>query len=94
MHKQVGELIINSSGIATRGLLVRHLILPNYILNSKKVIDFILELSENTYLNIMDQYRPGYKSVNYSDIRRPISAGEYHEIINYARSKGLSRIAD
>ena len=60
MHRQVGDLVIEN-GIATRGLLVRHLVLPGGLAGSTQIIDFIArEISPNTYVNVMDQYRPCY----------------------------------
>lgn len=92
MHRQVGDLYISSSGIAKRGLLIRHLVLPNDAAGSKKVLDFIKdEISINSYVNIMDQYRPVYLAKNFPEINRFISNKEYLEIINYARENGLHR---
>lgn len=92
MHKQVDDLKISKRGIAQRGLLVRHLVLPNDIAGSKAVIDFIAdEISINTYLNIMDQYHPAYHGNNYPELNRRITDSEYKAVINYALSKGLNR---
>lgn len=86
MHRQVGNLKISKRGIAQRGLLIRHLILPNNISGSKEVIDFIAgEISNDTYLNLMDQYYPSYKADNYKELNRRISREEYYEIIDYAK---------
>lgn len=90
MHRQVGNLKINKRGIAQRGLLIRHLILPNNIAGSKEVIDFIAgEISYDTYLNLMDQYYPSYKAGNYKELNRRISKEEYYEIIDYAKKYEL-----
>ncbi|MFC2138703.1 radical SAM protein [Bacteroidota bacterium] len=94
MHKQVGDLMLNKAGISTKGLLIRHLILPNNLDNSKRVIDFISQLSKNTYFNLMDQYRPAYKSANFPEIQRRITINEFEEMVEYAKSKGLSRLAE
>ncbi len=92
MHKQVGDLKISKRGIAQRGLLIRHLVLPNDIAGSKKVIDFVAdEISTNTYLNIMDQYRPAYNASKYEKLNRRITPSEYKEVVDYAFSKGLKR---
>lgn len=92
MHRQVGDLKINKRGIAKRGLLVRHLVLPNDIAGSKAVIDFIVnEISTDTYLNIMDQYRPAYHANKYPELNRHITASEFKEVIDYAFNKGLRR---
>ena len=92
MHRQVGDLKISKRGIAQRGLLIRHLVLPNEIAGSRKVIEFVAdEVSTNTYLNIMDQYRPAYHAGKYEKLNRRITPSEYGEIIEYAFNKGLRR---
>jgi putative pyruvate formate lyase activating enzyme len=92
MHRQVGDLKISKRGIAQRGLLIRHLVLPNDTAGSKKVIDFIAdEISTNSYLNIMDQYRPVYNANKYEKLNRKITPSEYKEVVDYAFSKGLRR---
>jgi putative pyruvate formate lyase activating enzyme len=91
MYRQVGDLKISKRGLAQRGLLVRHLVLPNNIAGSKKVIDFIAdEISTNTYVNIMDQYRPAYNASRYPELSRHISPLEYSQVVDYALRKGLS----
>jgi putative pyruvate formate lyase activating enzyme len=90
MHRQVGDLKISKRGIAQRGLLIRHLVLPNDIAGSKKVIDFVAdEISTNSYLNIMDQYHPAYNASKYEKLNRRITPSEYKEVIDYAFGKGL-----
>ena len=92
MHQQVGDLKLSKRGIAQRGLLVRHLVLPNDIAGSKAVVDFVAdEISTDTYLNIMEQYRPAYHANIYPELNRRITPSEYKEIVNYALDKGLSR---
>ena len=92
MHRQVGNLKLNKRGITQRGLLVRHLVLPNNIAGSKNIIDFISnEISPDTYLNIMDQYRPIFKANEHAPLNRYITDQEYQEVVDYARSKGISR---
>ena len=93
MHRQVGNLKISKRGIAQRGLLIRHLVLPNDIAGSKKVIDFVAdEISTDSSLNIMDQYRPANNANKYEKLNRRITPSEYKEVIDYAYSKGLRRI--
>lgn len=92
MHRQVGDLVIDERGIATRGLLVRHLVLPNDLAHTEKVLDEIAGISINTYVNIMDQYRPEYRARECPDIRRRVTLQEYDHAVNYARSKGLHRL--
>ena len=92
MHQQVGDLKLSKRGIAQRGLLVRHLVLPNDIAGSKAVVDFVAdEISTDTYLNIMDQYRPAYHANIYPELNRRITLSEYKDVIDYAHNKGLIR---
>ncbi len=91
MHKQVGDLIIKN-GIARRGLLIRHLVLPNNQADTKEIIDFISDnIGCNSYLNLMEQYHPCYMSYKYPKIKNKIGYDEYIPYINYARSKGFYR---
>lgn len=90
MHRQVGDLVIEN-GIAVKGLLVRHLVLPNNLAGTEEVVRFISELSKNTYINIMDQYRPEYKADQYTELSRRITLSEYREALRLARAAGLSR---
>jgi putative pyruvate formate lyase activating enzyme len=93
MHRQVGDLVINEEGIAIRGLIVRHLVLPNGLAGSEKIFEFIAkEISKNTFLNIMDQYWPAYKAYQYPELSRRITKEEFQEVINLAKKFGLKRI--
>jgi putative pyruvate formate lyase activating enzyme len=93
MYRQVGDLIIDERGIAVRGLLVRHLILPEGIAGTKEVVRFIAEeISKNTYINIMDQYYPCYKAFKHPLLARRITTREYTEAIKMAMDAGLKRI--
>ena len=92
MHRQVGDLKISKRGIAQRGLLIRHLVLPNDIAGSKKVIDFVADkISADSYINLMDQYRPAYNANKYENLSRRLTPSEYKEVVDYAFSKGLRR---
>lgn len=92
MYRQVGDLHIDRKGIAKRGLLIRHLVLPNNLAGSEKVIDFIAdEISKETYLNIMDQYHPAFKAAEDKKLMRRIKPDEYERVVEYARFKGLHR---
>jgi len=91
MHRQVGDLIIED-GLAKRGLIIRHLILPNDVSGSKEVLRFIAEdVSKESYVNIMDQYRPLYRADEFKEIDRPITSQEYLEVIQMAKNFGLHR---
>jgi putative pyruvate formate lyase activating enzyme len=92
MHRQVGDLKLTGSGIAVRGLLVRHLVLPQNIAATDRIIDFIASLSRDTYFNIMDQYRPQYRAHECFELRRRTTLVEYDEAVEYARTRGLARI--
>jgi len=93
MYRQVGDLVIENS-IAQRGLLVRHLVLPNRLANTEKVMRFIAdEISRETYVNVMEQYRPSYKAENHPTLSRAVSVTEYRQAVQAARSAGLLRFA-
>jgi putative pyruvate formate lyase activating enzyme len=93
MHRQVGDLALDERGIAQRGLLVRHLVLPHGIAGTGEVLSFLArEISTNTYLNLMDQYRPCYRADEYPDIARPITGSEYREALAIAAKHGLERL--
>jgi putative pyruvate formate lyase activating enzyme len=92
MHRQTGDLVRDKNGIAMRGLLVRHLVLPNNLAATDKVINFIANLSRDTYINIMDQYRPEYRAREFNDLRRRATLAEFDEAVRYARLRGLHRI--
>jgi putative pyruvate formate lyase activating enzyme len=91
MHRQTGVAIPDpETGLMQRGLMIRHLVMPNHIENSKKVIAWIAEnLPKNTYVNIMSQYTPSYRAGRYPDISRKLTQQEYDEVISAARSAGL-----
>ena len=90
MFRQVGNLIIDDNGIAGRGLLVRHLVLPNNVSGSFEVLKFIAEnISIATHLSIMAQYHPAYKSEEIKELSRKINKKEYRMVIDYAEKLGL-----
>ncbi len=96
MHRQVGDLQIDDTGLATGGLLVRHLVMPNHVDSAKRVLKFVAEeLSPETFVNVMGQYQPYYKAKHeefYDEINRPVTTGEYTEVVEYARDIGLQRL--
>jgi putative pyruvate formate lyase activating enzyme len=88
MHRQVGDLEIGDDGVARRGLLVRHLVLPNGLAGSKGVIDFLAEeVSGDTAVNVMDQYRPCFKATEHEDMNRRCTREEYEEARGYAAKR-------
>jgi putative pyruvate formate lyase activating enzyme len=94
MHRQVGDLMLDERGIAQRGLLVRHLVLPDRLAGTAEVVRFLAALSPDTYLNIMDQYRPCYKAFSLPPLDRRVSAAEYQEAVRLAHEAGLHRLDD
>jgi putative pyruvate formate lyase activating enzyme len=89
MRDQVGNLEMNDENIAIRGLLVRHLVLPNHLNNSRRCLSFLANLSKDTYISIMSQYFPRYKVYDCPDINRTLTEDEYDEILDYALNLGL-----
>jgi putative pyruvate formate lyase activating enzyme len=93
MHRQVGDLQLDERGIALRGLLVRHLILPENLAGTGQIVQFLAdEISPNTYLNLMDQYRPAYRANHYPELNRRITRAEYNRAFQMAREVGLERL--
>ena len=93
MHRQVGDLEIDKQGVAQRGLLVRHLVLPNRLAGTQEVVRFLAqEISTNTYLNIMAQYHPGYKAFDIPQLARAVNRQEFLEAIDLAHQQGLNRL--
>jgi putative pyruvate formate lyase activating enzyme len=92
MHRQVGDLKLDGHGIAQRGLLIRHLVLPHDVAGSRQVLNFIAtEISIDSYLNIMFQYRPMYKAREYEELNRRPYLSEYNQVIDMALELGLHR---
>ena len=90
MHRQVGDLQIDDQGIATRGLLVRHLVLPRNLAGTKKIVQFLAdEISRGTYLNLMAQYQPAYNASLYPELNRSITSQEYRLAVKMVLESGL-----
>jgi len=91
MHRQVGDLVVKN-GIAVRGLIVRHLVLPQGLAGTEKVLRFIRdEISPETYVNIMAQYYPTHRAWEFPELSRRITSAEYKEALALAQSLGLRR---
>jgi len=93
MHRQVGDLVTDQRGIAIRGLLVRHLVLPEGIAGTAGIVKFLAEeISKNTYINIMDQYHPCFRASDKPPLNRCITTQEYADAVQTAVDAGLKRI--
>ncbi|MBW3576182.1 MAG: radical SAM protein [Actinobacteria bacterium] len=95
MHAQVGDLIVDRDGLALRGVMVRHLVMPGLVDDARAIIEFLAGLSADLYLNIMDQYRPDWKVTTtdrYGDIDRRITSSEFDQALATARAAGLWRL--
>jgi putative pyruvate formate lyase activating enzyme len=92
MYRQVGDLQINNDGLAERGLLVRHLILPNSLAGTEVIVRFLVnEISKDTYLNLMDQYHPTNRAYEYTELNRTITQQEFNAAKKMAIYAGLYR---
>jgi len=95
MHRQVGDLVVGEDGLARRGLLVRHLVLPGDLASTEKVLAFIAgEISPATYVNVMDQYHPCHRAHDVPPLDRPLSASEYRRAREIAQRLGLREDED
>jgi putative pyruvate formate lyase activating enzyme len=93
MHRQVGDLVLDERGVALRGLLVRHLVLPERLAGTAEIVRFLAqEVSTNTYLNVMDQYRPCYRGHELPPLNRRITSEEHAEAVRLAHEAGLNRL--
>lgn len=93
MHRQVGVAKPGRDGIMYRGLMIRHLVMPNGIGGTRKVIEWIAEnLPKDTFLNIMSQYRPMYKAFDYPNISRRLTRKEYKDAVRWAKDAGLTNL--
>lgn len=92
MFRQVGNLQLDDNDIATRGLLIRHLVLPNGLSGSYESLQFIASLSKEIWLSIMSQYNPCYKAVNHPSLGRRITKQEYRKVLDWAGDFGFENI--
>lgn len=93
MHRQVGVAHPNEDGVMERGLMIRHLVMPNDVGGTKEVVEWIAEnLPKDTYVNIMSQYRPTYKAHEYPEINRRLTRKEYNDAVRWAKEAGLTRL--
>ena len=93
MHRQVGDLQLDSNGIALRGLLVRHLVLPDLLAGSETILAFLAdEISTSTYLNLMDQYHPCYRADENPPLDRCLTTAEFNEALQLTKKYGITRL--
>ena len=93
MHRQVGVAKPPKSGIMQRGLMIRHLVMPNDVAGSERIMEWIAgNLPKDTYINIMGQYSPHYKAFDYPQISRRITKDEYTQVVNKAQELGLTNL--
>jgi putative pyruvate formate lyase activating enzyme len=92
MFHQVGRFEMNDAGIAVRGLLVRHLVLPGFQENSRRCLRLLADLLPNIFISIMSQYTPQYKATSYAGLNRPLAGHEYDAITDYALALGLENV--
>jgi len=93
MHRQVGVAKPAEDGLMYRGLMIRHLVMPNDVSGSREVMKWIAnELPKDTYVNIMGQYRPMYKAMDYPKINRRLTYSEYDSVVQHAKAIGLTNL--
>ena len=92
MYRQAGDLQIDAHGVVRRGLLIRHLVMPGNLAGTSRVVEFIAnEISRDSYVNVMGQYRPCFKASRIPELSRPVTRSEYLQSVTEARRAGLSR---
>ncbi|NOQ65887.1 MAG: radical SAM protein [Desulfobacterales bacterium] len=93
MYQQVGDLVMDDEGVAVKGLLVRHLVMPGSLEETREILRFLArEVSVDTYVNVMDQYRPCGEACHCPPIDRTLTGGEYQQALKLARDAGLQRL--
>jgi putative pyruvate formate lyase activating enzyme len=93
MHRQVGDLVINGEGLAEHGLLVRHLVMPEGLGETREILGFLArDISSRTYVNVMDQYRPCGRAMDFPPLDRMLRPEEYRQALALASQAGLSRL--
>jgi putative pyruvate formate lyase activating enzyme len=93
MHRQVGVLRTDERGIAMRGVILRHLVMPHNLAGTDRFLRWVAEeLSPDTYVNVMDQYRPCHKASDYPEIDRPLTRKEWRQAVKWAKDAGLTNL--
>src|SRR5262249_2197370 len=97
MHRQVGALKTDEDGLALRGVLVRHLVMPGQLQETRPIVEWLAGLSRDTYVNLMDQYYPAWKAKTnprFEEINRRVTGPEMQQAEQMARRAGLWRLDD
>ncbi|BAH05160.1 hypothetical protein CKR_0109 [Clostridium kluyveri NBRC 12016] len=90
MFNQVGSVAFDKNGLITKGVIIRHLMLPGLLFDSKKIIDYIYNtFGDSVYISIMNQYTPLYKAYKFPEINKPLNSKHYNSFINYCISLGI-----
>ena len=93
MHRQVGDLVLDENHRAIKGLIVRHLVMPEHVAGTREAMNFLAnEITENTYVNIMDQYHPCGDISDFPEIARKITSEEFQEALDEAKAEGITRL--
>jgi putative pyruvate formate lyase activating enzyme len=93
MHRQVGDLVVDEAGIARRGLLIRHLVLPHGLAGTREIMRFIAhKVSPSSYVNIMPQYRPCGRAAEIKELSAPLSHKDYAAALQAAEEEGITRL--
>ena len=93
MHRQVGDLQVDDAGIARRGLLIRHLVLPSGLAGTRKIMRFVAQhISPDSYVNIMSQYRPCGRAAEVKELNSHLHPNEYYGAVKAARQEGITRL--
>lgn len=93
MHSQVGNIVLNDEGVALRGVLIRHLVLPYDLAGSRASLDWIAQaLGLGVSINLMSQYRPAYRAALDERVTRPITRDEYRSVVEHARALGFTNL--
>jgi len=93
MHRQVGDLALNEAGIAQRGVLIRHLVLPGGLAGTREIMRFIVQhISSGSYVNIMSQYRPCGRAAEIRGLNSHLTAKDYQAAVQAAKEEGVSRL--
>ena len=93
MHRQAGDLALDETGVAERGLLIRHLVMPDGLAGTREIMRFLAnEVSSNTYVNVMNQYRPCGEAHKHPELRRSITVEEFRNAVSMAQEEGIHRL--